>query len=136
MSSQKFQLLCAASVAAIISVGPALAQTSVSQDKIEAMEAQINALQQELRAVKSKVNNAEKAAEKAYAAVPPAAAVKTPPPSPPSGVAKMSPGNRPSICTIDGQNCVGLTARLHFDVGGYDYRPNTASQSIRHLDDG
>ncbi len=133
MSSQKFQLLCAASVAAIISVGPALAQTSVSHDKIDAMEAQINALQQELRAVKSKVNNAEKTAEKAYAAAPPA--VKNPLPPPPSGVAKMSPGNRPSICTVDGQNCVGLTARLHFDVGGYDYRPNTGN-SIQHVDDG
>src|SRR5437764_5965967 len=136
MSSRKFQFLCAASVAAIISVGPALAQSGVSHDKIEAMEAQINALQQELRAVKSKVNNAEKSAEKAYAAVTPAVKSQLPPSPPPSGVAKMSPGNRPSICTIDGQNCVGLTARLHFDVGGYDYRPDTTSQSIRHLDDG
>jgi phosphate-selective porin OprO/OprP len=135
MSSQKFQLLCSASVAAIISVGPALAQTSVSHDKIDAMEAQINALQQELRAVKSKVNNAEKTAEKAYAAAPPAVKNPLPPPAPPSGVAKMSPGNRPSICTVDGQNCVGLTARLHFDVGGYDYRPNTGN-SIQHVDDG
>src|SRR5437879_6108701 len=126
MSSHKFQLLCAAGVAALMSVGPAGAQTTAPRDKIEAMEAQINALQQELKAIKGKVNNAKKTAEKAYAAVPPAAAVKAPA-APPTAVVKMSPGNRPSICSFDGLNCVAITARLHFDAGGYDYKPNTGS---------
>lgn len=36
------------------------------------------------------------------------------------------PGNRPTICTDDNLNCVAITSRLHFDAGGYDYRPNTA----------
>src|SRR5438132_5461650 len=80
MSSQKFRQFFAAGVAAFVFVGPAIAQT-VSKEKIDALEAQINALQQELRAVKSKVNSAEKAAEKAYAAATPTA--KAPPPSPP-----------------------------------------------------
>src|SRR3954449_7259941 len=106
MSSRKYHLLCAASVAAIMLAGPALAQTSVSHDKIDAMEAQINALQQELRAVKNKVNSAEKTAEKAYATVPQAAAAKAPAAPPPTAVVKMSPGNRPSICSPDGLNCV------------------------------
>ena len=136
MSSQKFQLLCTASVAAIIWVGPATAQTNVPRDRIEAMEAQINALQQELKAVKGKVNSAERTAEKAYAAVPPAAAAKAPPPPPPTAIVRMSPGNRPSICSADGLNCVAITARMHFDVGGYDYKPNTGSTAIQHLDDG
>src|SRR5215470_17891693 len=132
MFSHKMQLLCAAGIAAIAVVGPASAQT-VSRDKVDALEAQINALQQELKAIKGKVNNAEKQAEKAYAASAPT--VKAPAP-PPSAVAKMSAGFRPSICTPDGLNCVAITSRLHFDVGGYDYSPNTSHTSPLHLDDG
>jgi phosphate-selective porin OprO/OprP len=44
--------------------------------------------------------------------------------------------NRPTICTTDGQNCISITGRVHFDVGGYDYRPNTTATSPQKLDDG
>jgi hypothetical protein len=37
--------------------------------------------------------------------------------APPSAIATMSPGNRPSICTPDQMNCISLTSRLHLDVG-------------------
>src|SRR5262245_34343450 len=130
MSSQRFQFVGVVSVAVAL-VDPAGAQTTISRDKIDTLEAQIAALQQEVRARKSQANNTEKKAEKAYAAATPA--VKPPPAPPPTAVVRMSPGNRPSICTADGLNCVGLTARLHFDAGGYDYRPNTAGTAIRHL---
>jgi hypothetical protein len=72
---------------AIAVVGPASAQSTVSGDKVEAveaqinapvsrnkleaLEAQINALQQELRDLKGKVNKTEQTAQKAYAANPP-----------------------------------------------------------------
>ena len=46
------------------------------------------------------------------------------------------PNNRPTICTADQQNCVSITSRLHFDVGGYDYRPNTAATVPQRLDNG
>jgi len=46
------------------------------------------------------------------------------------------PNNRPTICTADEQNCISLTSRLHFDAGGYDYRPNTADTKPQRLDDG
>src|SRR6478735_2458046 len=42
----------------------------------------------------------------------------------PSDVVVKMPNNRPTICTADDQNCVAITSRLHFDGGGYDYRPN------------
>jgi phosphate-selective porin OprO/OprP len=48
----------------------------------------------------------------------------------------MSAGFRPAICSTDGLNCIAITSRLHFDVGGYDYRPNTTATSPQHLDDG
>jgi phosphate-selective porin OprO/OprP len=46
------------------------------------------------------------------------------------------PNNRPTICTADEQNCVALTSRLHFDAGGYDYRPNTTNTKPQRLDNG
>jgi len=46
------------------------------------------------------------------------------------------PNNRPTICTADGANCVGITGRVHWDVGGYDYRPNTAATVPQKLDSG
>ena len=46
------------------------------------------------------------------------------------------PNNRPTICTADEQNCVAVTGRVHWDVGGYDYRPNTAATVPQKLDSG
>jgi phosphate-selective porin OprO/OprP len=48
----------------------------------------------------------------------------------------MSPNNRPSICTPDEQNCIALTSRMHVDVGGYNYRPDTAATVPQRLDSG
>jgi phosphate-selective porin OprO/OprP len=46
------------------------------------------------------------------------------------------PNNRPTICTADEQNCIAITSRIHWDVGGYDYHPNTGATSPQKLDDG
>ena len=54
----------------------------------------------------------------------------------PSGVIVTMPNNRPTICTADEQNCVAITSRLHWDVGGYDYRPNTVGTVPQKLDSG
>jgi phosphate-selective porin OprO/OprP len=48
----------------------------------------------------------------------------------------MSPNNRPSICTPDNLNCIALTSRLHLDVGGYWYHPNTIATRPLQLDSG
>src|SRR6201996_1129621 len=53
-----------------------------------------------------------------------------------SGVVVTMPNNRPTICTADGANCIALTSRVHFDVGGYDYRPNGPATSPQKLDSG
>jgi phosphate-selective porin OprO/OprP len=51
------------------------------------------------------------------------------------GIVRM-PNNRPTICTADGQNCVAITSRIHFDAGGYDYHPNSGATNPQKLDDG
>jgi phosphate-selective porin OprO/OprP len=128
MSRNTWMLTATVSLGAMLAAGAANAQ-SVSPEQIEKMQAQIQALQQQLQSMKKKVDTAEKA----YAAAPIVAKVPVPPPT---AVAKMSAGNRPSICTPDGLNCIAITSRLHLDAGGYSYSPNTAATVPQHLDSG
>jgi phosphate-selective porin OprO and OprP len=46
------------------------------------------------------------------------------------------PNNRPTICSEDQRNCISIVGRLNFDVGGYDYHPNTGATAPQRLDDG
>jgi phosphate-selective porin OprO and OprP len=46
------------------------------------------------------------------------------------------PNNRPTICTADNLNCIAITSRVHFDMGGYDYHPNSSATAPQQLDDG
>src|SRR5262249_45918894 len=116
-----------------------------SRNKLEALEAQINALQQELRDLKGKVHKTGQTAQKAYAANPPPPKAAPPAPTAPTAVAKMTPANRPSVCAIEGipevwtktgtpyidnLNCIAITSRLHVDVGGYGYHPNTGPLTV------
>jgi phosphate-selective porin OprO/OprP len=138
MSGNKWRVSGALSLATILAAGSASAE-SVTADRIDKLQAQIEALQRELQSMKKKVDTAEKkkadTAEKAYAASTPVVA-KAPVAAPPSAIVKMSEGNRPSICTPDGRNCIALTSRLHLDVGGYSYHPDTLATVPQHLDSG
>lgn len=113
-------------------------------------DAEIAALKQQLRLMEQKLDRlqrqttantaaAAKANAKADAKVSVAnanAAVPAKGPvAPPEAIVRM-PNNRPTICTADGQNCVAVTGRFHFDGGGYDYRPNTAATAPQRLNNG
>jgi phosphate-selective porin OprO/OprP len=138
MSRNKWRVSGALGLATILTTGSASAE-SVTAERIDKLQAQIEALQRELQSMKKKVDTAEKkkvdTAEKAYAASVPVVA-KAPAAAPPSAIVKMSEGNRPSICTPDGRNCIALTSRLHLDVGGYSYHPDTLATVPQHLDSG
>ena len=126
--------------AAAVGLMGALAATQAHAQSAGSNDAEIAALKQQLRLVEQKLDKlqkqstataqaAAKANEKvdnvanANAAIPVKAA------APASGVVVTMPNNRPTICTADNANCVAITSRVHWDVGGYDYRPNTAATS-------
>jgi phosphate-selective porin OprO and OprP len=133
MLKSHWRLSGAVSLAAMLAAGSANAQSaSPSAEQVDKLQSQINSLERELQGLKAKVGKAD-AADKAYAAAAPLAKA---PAGPPPAVAKMSAGNRPSICTADGLNCVALTSRVHFDVGGYSYHPNTPATVPQNLDNG
>jgi phosphate-selective porin OprO/OprP len=101
-------------------------QLQLMEQKIEKLQKQGTANAQAAARANQKVDNVANA----NAAIPVKAGV------PASGVVVTMPNNRPTICTADNANCVAITSRIHWDVGGYDYRPNTALTSPQRLDDG
>lgn len=145
--------LFAATAIATITSQPAHAESSsdaeiaLLKQQLKMLEQKLDKLQKQTTAnaaatanAKAEAKAAAKAEAKAEAKVAVAnanAAIPTKGPVvPPSGAVVSMPNNRPTICTADGQNCVGITGRLHYDVGGYDYHPNTASTSPQRLDSG
>src|SRR5215212_9372051 len=137
MASQSFRLVSAKVVALFYGVlvnSVALAQSAAVDPEIAALKRQLLLMQQKLDRLEKQTNVTAKAGAN-VAAVAPKAAYAQKGPLPPSTLVKM-PNNRPTICTADDQNCVSITSRLHFDAGGYDYRPNTVATTPQHLDDG
>lgn len=134
--------ICAVGVGAL-AASPARAQSAGTDAEIALLKQQLHLLEQKLdRLEKQGAANAKAAAsakaeaKQANAAVTTAnAAIPVKAPAP-SDVVVTMPNNRPTICTADEQNCVSLTSRVHFDVGGYDYRPNTTATVPQRLDDG
>jgi phosphate-selective porin OprO/OprP len=127
-----------------VAIGEVRAQSAASTEtEIAALKRQLLLMEQKLDALQKQTAANTTAAAKANAkadakvtvasanaAIPIKAAVA------PSGVVVTMPNNRPTICTADDQNCIAITSRVHFDAGGYNYRPNTAATSPQHLDDG
>src|ERR1700736_5187587 len=124
--------------------------TSQARAQSAGADAEIAALKQQLRLMEQKLDKLQKqttantaaaasANAKADAKVSVAGANAAYPikgPIAASGAVVTMPNNRPTICTDDGQNCIAITSRVHFDVGGYDYHPNSAATVPQRLDDG
>src|SRR6266700_761615 len=133
--------------AAVVGLIAALS-TSQARAQSSGPDAEIAALKQQLRLVEQKLDKLQKqttantaaaanAKADAKAAVANAtAAYPVKGPIAPAEAVLTMPNNRPTFCTADNQNCVSLTSRVHFDAGGYDYRPNTAATAPQRLDDG
>src|SRR5882762_6117625 len=136
---------CIAIVATSLSAtvfGDAHAQSAGADAEIAALKQQLRLMEQKLdklqRQTAANTTAAATANAKADAKVSVANAAAYPAKSqiaPSDAVVKM-PNNRPTICTADDQNCISIVSRVHFDVGGYDYRPNTAATTPQRLDNG
>lgn len=136
------KLISAAAVSLITALG-----TSQARAQSSGADAEIALLKQQLRLMEQKIDRLQKqtavnttaaanAKADAKAAVANAnAAIPVKAPVAASDAVLTMPNNRPTFCTADNQNCISLTSRVHFDAGGYDFRPNTANGPQR-LDDG
>jgi phosphate-selective porin OprO and OprP len=145
--------MCAAGAAALAASPALAAEPAGTEAEIALLKQQLHLLEQKLdklekqgaanaKAAATAKAEAKTAVATANAAIPANAAISSNAAIPvkvaaaPSDVVVTMPNNRPTFCTADGQNCISLTSRIHFDVGGYDYRPNSAATSPQRLDDG
>lgn len=126
MSFTSYKILGAIGVLSALAAGQANAQTAASSDeqKTANLQQRIDALEQKLKSVENR------SFANANAGYIPKKAVPFP------DVTVKMPGNRPTICTADGYNCIAITSRLHFDYASYNYRPNTAATTPQFLADG
>lgn len=148
MSKAGFGAAAAAGLIGAMVASQAHAQSTGSNDaeiaalkqQLRLMEQKLDRLQQQTSANTQAAADANAKAAKANAKVTSVAnanaAIPVKGPVAPSGVVVTMPNNRPTICTADEQNCVAITGRVHWDVGGYDYRPNTAGTAPQKLDSG
>lgn len=126
----------------------AQAQSAGSDSEIALLRQQLRLLEEKLDKLQRQTSANTAAAAKANAKAEDAkasakvtvananAAIPLKGPVAPAGAVVTMPGNRPTICTPDGLNCIAITGRIHFDGGGYDYHPNTATTVPQRLDDG
>jgi len=141
MSKAKLTTAAAISLIGALVTSQARAQSSGADAEIAALKQQLRLMEQKLDKLQKQTsaNTAAAADAKASAKIAVANANATipvkGPVAPPEAIVTM-PGNRPTICTADNLNCVALTSRVHFDAGGYNYRPNTAATVPQRLDDG
>lgn len=106
------------------------------KQQLRLMEQKLDKLQRQTAANTTAAANANAKADAKVNVASANAAYPVKGPVAPSGVVVTMPNNRPTICTADEQNCVAITSRVHWDVGGYDYRPNTAGTVPQKLDSG
>jgi len=142
MSTARFGTAAAAGLIGALFVSQANAQSSndaeiaALKQQLRLMEQKLDKLQRQTTANTAAAANAKAEAKVAVANANAAYPTKGPiAPLPDAAVVTM-PGNRPTICTADGQNCIALTGRIHLDGGGYDYHPSTAATVPQRLDNG
>jgi phosphate-selective porin OprO/OprP len=127
----------------LLTTSRAQAQSAGADSEVAALKAQLQLMEQKLDKLQKQTAANTTAAAKANAKVD-ANVLKvanTAATNPVKGFGPFNavvtmPNNRPTICTADEQNCIAITSRVHFDAGGYDYRPNSRLTSPQKLDDG
>jgi phosphate-selective porin OprO/OprP len=112
------------------------AEIALLKQQLRLMEQKLDKLQKQTAANTAAAASANAKAEAKVNVASANAAYPVKGPIAPSDAVVKMPNNRPTICTADDQNCIAITSRLHFDAGGYNYRPNSPATSPQHLDDG
>src|SRR5690242_16573071 len=118
MLLKSYLLGAAALCGTLAAIAPAQAQSATAlNSQIQALQDQVRALNQQLQSLQSQVVQTQRNAAVTSATV---ADMKTAQPAASaSGVVVSMPNNRPTISTADGRNSIGITGRIHWDVGDY-----------------
>jgi len=117
MPLKSYLLGSVAACGALAAIAPAHAQSSASlNNQIQALQEQVRALNQQLQNLQSQVVQTQRNQAVTNETV---TQMKTAPAASSSGVVASMPNNRPTLSTADGRNSIGVTGRIHWDVGDY-----------------
>lgn len=108
------------------------AHAQASNDDVAALKAQLRALEKKLDNVQKQAN----ATQQKQASFANANAAMHTKAVPYLDARLTMPGNRPTFCTADGDNCVAITGRLHFDAGSYSFSPKSGTTNPQSVNDG
>ena len=134
MSYKKSLLGSAAVCAALALSAPAHAQSGSFNSQIQALQDQIRQLNQQIQNLQGQVNQTQQNQAQTQRSVD---QIKSQPAASSSGIIASMPNNRPTLSTADGQNSIGITGRLHFDMGDYlDYNPQSRRVGPNDLNSG
>jgi len=134
MSLKSYLLGSVALCSALAAVAPAHAQSSAAlNSQIQALQEQVRALNQQLQNLQTQVVQTQRNQAVTSETV---TQMKATPASPVgAAVVKMLNG-RPVFSSADGRDTLGITGRLHLDVGAYSYKPDSKGTVPQNLNDG
>ncbi len=117
MSLRSYLLGSVAIGSALAMAAPAMAQSNNAVNaQIQALQDQLRAVNQQLQSLQGQVIQTQQSQAQATATV---NQLKTAPALSSNGAVVSMPNNRPTFSTADGRNSISLTGRLHYDMGDY-----------------
>lgn len=111
-------------------------QIRQQQDMLAQQQRQLQTQQQQLQDLLSRVADGEAQTKQTQAAIAAQAPAAAPAQDTQSAKLTLSANNRPTFTSADGRNSISLTSIFNFDVGGYNYRPNSGATSTQSLQNG
>ena len=105
-------------------------QISILKQQLRALEKKLDNVQKQTDTVQKQTASVKQSFANANAAYPAKKAV------PFLDATLKMPGNRPTFCTSDGNNCIAITGRLHLDTAAYSYNPGSTATAPQSANDG
>ncbi len=134
MSLRSYLLGSVAIGSALAMAAPAMAQSNGAVNaQIQALQDQLRAVNQQLQNLQGQVIQTQQSQAQATATV---NQLKAAPALSSNGVVVTMPNNRPTFSTADGANTLAITGRLNFDIGAYDYHPGSTFSAPQALHSG
>lgn len=136
MSLKKYLLGSVAVCGALAVIAPAHAQSAVTLNRrIRALQDEVRSLNQQLQNLQTQVIRTQRNAAVTSETVREMKAAPTKPSPAGGAIVKMLHG-RPIFESADGQDTLGITGRLHFDMGAYDWKPDSTATNPQTLTSG
>lgn len=134
MSHKKYLLGSVALCGALALAAPVKAQSaSALNSQIQALQDQVRQLNQQLQSLQGQVQQTQQNQVQTEKAV---SQIKSSPGGGVGGAVVKMLNGRPVFESADGQTTLGITGRLHFDVGAYDFKPDSKGTTPQSLNSG